>query len=146
MSNLAPPACATPHSACLRARRFESAERAHLAKIDKLINIHERRLRKLEAEFEQSLRGLKSEVETERTALVTKHARDVRQAKRVITAVETEERRKAEEAQQLHETQREEIKNKNLVRKRTHAARAAAGHTAEHACWLRALLHVGCGP
>jgi len=95
-------------------KQFQVAQRTHMSKIDKLLQIHNARITGLDSEFETDLKNLKHEFESERQQLLAQHNREVTELKRIYEAVENEDRRRVEETKQGHETEREEIRNKNL--------------------------------
>jgi len=94
--------------------QFQTAQRAHMDRLSKLVALNGRKLATLESEFERDLKALKLEFSTERAHLVATHARETRQMANVMAAVEAEEHERILEARQAHETEREEIRNKNL--------------------------------
>lgn len=57
---------------------------------------------------------MKLEFETERQHIISQHTRESKELNGIIAAVEEEEKKKVEDAKQAHETEREEIRNKNL--------------------------------
>jgi dynein regulatory complex subunit 2 len=90
------------------------SQQHHVEQVKHLVNLHENRLHRLEAEFERDLHTLKTEFDSERQEIVATHTRETNALRRIIHAVESEERTRAEEAKHTHETEREEIRNKNL--------------------------------
>jgi hypothetical protein len=83
-------------------------------RLSKLVSLNSRKLATLESEFERDLKALKLEFSTERAHLVATHARETKQMANVMAAVEADEHERILEARQAHETEREEIRNKNL--------------------------------
>lgn len=94
--------------------QFQTAQRTHMNRLGKLLSLNGRKLSALEAEFERDLKVLKLEFLTERSHLQAQHAREVKEMKNIIAAVEVEENERIQESKQNHETEREEIRNKNL--------------------------------
>lgn len=94
--------------------QFQTAQRAHMDKITKYISLHTEKTRRIETEFERDLKMLKDEFNTEREAIIAQHARELKEMKAVITMVEAQEAERNASAKQDHETEREEIRNKNL--------------------------------
>ena len=94
--------------------QFTTAQRTHMSHLSTLVTLSTRKLTKLEEEFERDLKTLKIEFLTERSHLQAQHAREVRELQNIIQAVETEENERILESKQNHETEREEIRNKNL--------------------------------
>lgn len=94
--------------------QFQVAQRSHIRKMDMLLEVHRSRIVALHNEFERDLLTLKNEFNEERMYIVTKHALDVRRTKALIVEVDNREKQRAQDAKQTHETEREEIRNKNL--------------------------------
>lgn len=94
--------------------QFQTAQRAHMDRMEKLIALHRHKLAVLQNEFERDLKALKLEFYTERDQIVSQHTREVKEMQAIVAAVEAEEQDKIQEAKQAHETEREEIRNKNL--------------------------------
>lgn len=94
--------------------QFQAAQRTHMAKRDQLTALHVTHLTKLENEFERDLRSVQTEFEAERADLVRRHEVETAELRGIISAVEADDRKRADDARQAHETEREEIRNKNL--------------------------------
>lgn len=92
----------------------ETAQRSHMLKIAQFLSIHEMKIATLSDEFERYLKILKEEFNSERENIIFKHARETREMNGIIAAVEKEEAERIAESKQAHETEREEIRNKNL--------------------------------
>lgn len=94
--------------------QFQTAQRTHMDKINKFVILHREKIHAIEAEFDRDLKALKLEFNTEREAIIAQHARETKEMKGIISAVEGTEAAKIADAKQAHETEREEIRNKNL--------------------------------
>eukprot|EP00904_Undaria_pinnatifida_P001782 jgi/Undpi1/11604/HiC_scaffold_30.g13899.m1 len=94
--------------------QFQTALRAHLQNMDKLIDLQDSRLLALEQEFEMELSTLQKEFAEERKHVVRQHAAETQELSDIIAAVEAQEEERQADARQEHEQQREEIRNKNL--------------------------------
>ncbi|CAM9504932.1 unnamed protein product [Laminaria digitata] len=94
--------------------QFQTALRAHLQNMDRLIDLQDSRLLALEQEFEMELSTLQKEFAEERKHVVRQHAAETQELSDIIAAVEAQEEERQADARQEHEQQREEIRNKNL--------------------------------
>mmetsp|Transcript_6692 Transcript_6692/g.15423 ORF Transcript_6692/g.15423 Transcript_6692/m.15423 type:complete len:512 (-) Transcript_6692:106-1641(-) len=94
--------------------QYQMALRSHLQNVDTLIDLFNAKIRQLESEFEEELKALQDEFETERTYVVNKHKRDKKELQDVMELVETQHNDSEAEAKQEFESFCEEIKNKNL--------------------------------
>lgn len=94
--------------------QFQTAQRTHMDKLNKFIELHKEKVFGIEAEFERDLKALKLEFNTESDAIKNQHAREGKEMNGIITAVESQESDRIASAKQEHETEREEIRNKNL--------------------------------
>lgn len=94
--------------------QFQTAQRTHMDKMNKFISLHNVKLANLQSEIERDLKALKFEFNTEREAIISQHALETKEMKGIISAVEAQEAERIGEAKQSHETEREEIRNKNL--------------------------------
>lgn len=94
--------------------QFQLARRAHLTHMDALIDLQDARLLLLEREFSTELKALEREFAVEKARIQDQHARETRELKRVLAAVDQLEKEREAEARQEHEQLREEIRNKNL--------------------------------
>lgn len=95
-------------------QQFQTAQRTHMDRVSILVRLNDRKLSKLEEEFQRDLKTLKFEFLTERSHLQAQHLRETKELQNIITAVEAEENERILESKQNHETEREEIRNKNL--------------------------------
>ena len=93
--------------------QYQSALRAHLLILDRLIDLHNARLKGLEFEFEKDLRGLLDEFGAERSEVVASHARHKKEMLDIMASMEAEFNEEEADARQEFESTREEIKNKN---------------------------------
>jgi hypothetical protein len=94
--------------------QYQMAQRAHLDKVDKLIDLQDGRLFGLESDFEAELSVLQAEFSLEREAVIKQHAREKAELLSVMQAVDGQETEREAEDKQEHEQLREEIRNKNL--------------------------------
>eukprot|EP01006_Ploeotia_vitrea_P049658 TRINITY_DN67365_c4_g1_i1.p1 TRINITY_DN67365_c4_g1~~TRINITY_DN67365_c4_g1_i1.p1 ORF type:complete len:589 (-),score=374.74 TRINITY_DN67365_c4_g1_i1:475-2016(-) len=95
-------------------QQFQTAQRTHMGRLDKFVQLHNERLSKLEREFERDLAALKREFETERANIVAYYEREMAELRGITQAIEQTERERLEKAKEAHEAEREEIRNKNL--------------------------------
>jgi len=93
--------------------QYQMALRSHLLIVDKLIDLHNARLRGLEYEFEKDLQELIDEFEAERQEIVATHARHKKELLDIMALMEGEFNEQEQDARQEFESAREEIKNKN---------------------------------
>lgn len=94
--------------------QFQTAQRTHMDKMNKFILLHREKTQAIEAEFERDLKALKLEFNSERDAIVAQHLGETKEMNGIIQAVEQTEAARSADAKQAHETEREEIRNKNL--------------------------------
>lgn len=94
--------------------QFQTAQRTHMDKMNKFIYLHNEKLANLQSEIERDLKAIKLEFNTEKEAIVNQHMMETKEMRGIITAVEGQEAERIGEAKQAHETEREEIRNKNL--------------------------------
>lgn len=94
--------------------RFQTAQRTHMDKMTKFVQLHMNRVHALENEFERDLKALKLEFNTETDMIRAQHGRETKEMKGIINQVEAQEAERIAQAKQEHETEREEIRNKNL--------------------------------
>jgi len=94
--------------------QFATAQRSHLSHLSHLVSLNSRKLATVESEFERDLSELKHEFLSERAHLLAQHQRESEELRNVIKKVEADEAEKIAETKQAHETEREEIRNKNL--------------------------------
>ena len=93
--------------------QYQTALRSHLRIVDKLIDLHNSRLRGLEFEFERDLQELVEEFGTERDEINATHATHKKEMLDIMALMEAEFNEQEGEARQEFESAREEIKNKN---------------------------------
>merc|ERR1719162_1416530 len=89
-------------------------ERSHFRKTDELGDIHGERMVELQGEFVRDLEILKDEFNAEKSYIVKAHARQRSICESLLGEVERRQLTEMHEAKQVHETQREELRNKNL--------------------------------
>jgi hypothetical protein len=94
--------------------QFQMALRTHLVNIDGLIQLHDNRLYTLERSFQAELKNLQTVFLSEKDAISFKFAREKRDLKSIIGAIEKEEQEREGEAKHAFEQLREEIRNRNL--------------------------------
>jgi len=93
--------------------QYQMALRSHLLIVDKLIDLHNARIRGLEFEFERDMQELIDEFGAERAEIVAAHARHKKELLDIMALMEAEFNEQESEARQDFESAREEIKNKN---------------------------------
>mmetsp|Transcript_1888 Transcript_1888/g.2482 ORF Transcript_1888/g.2482 Transcript_1888/m.2482 type:complete len:535 (-) Transcript_1888:219-1823(-) len=94
--------------------QFQTCQRNHMEKMNKFYELYLSKTRRLEDEFERDLKALKLEFNSERDMIMTRHARETKEMKGIIAAVEAQESERITDAKQAHETEREGIRNTNL--------------------------------
>jgi len=94
--------------------QMQTAQRAHMAKIAALEEIHHQKMTCLTEEFERDLKVLKHEFNTEMQHAIATHAKEIKEMNAIIAAVEAEETGRVTREKQSHENEREMIRNKNL--------------------------------
>lgn len=94
--------------------QFQTGQRTHMDKLNKFIELHREKIFGIEAEFERDLKAIKKEFNTESEAIKAQHARETNEMKDIINRVDVQEGDRIASAKQEHETEREEIRNKNL--------------------------------
>lgn len=94
--------------------QFQTALRAHLRNLDRLIDLQDSRLLALEQEFEGELRELEADFNAERDQIREQHAREVQELRDVMAEVDQLEAEQEAEFRTEHEQNREENKNKNI--------------------------------
>jgi hypothetical protein len=94
--------------------QFQYAQKAHMSYLHKYNNVHNNKLFTLEAEFQRDLKQIKEEFINERENISSNFKQTNYELTHIIQAIEAEELDKLNEAKQKHETEREEIRNKNL--------------------------------
>jgi len=93
--------------------QYQSALRAHLLILDRLIDLHNARIGGVELEFEKDMQELVDEFGAERVEVNTSHARHKKELLDVMATMEAEFNEQENDARQEFESTREEIKNKN---------------------------------
>ena len=93
--------------------QYQTALRAHLVMVDRLIDLHNSKLAGVELEFEKDMQELNDEFGAERTEMSTSHARHKKEMLDIMATMEAEFNETEGDARQEFESTREEIKNKN---------------------------------
>merc|ERR1719506_761490 len=93
--------------------QYQTALRAHLVMVDRLIDLHNAKLSGIELEFEKDLQELMDEFGAERTEITSSHARHKKEMLDIMATMEAEFNEAEGDARQEFESNREEIKNKN---------------------------------
>jgi len=93
--------------------QYQMALRAHLLIVDKLIDLHNQRLRGIEFEFEKDMQELKDEFGAERAEILGSHAQHKKELLDIMATMEADFNDQESDARQEFESTREEIKNKN---------------------------------
>ena len=93
--------------------QYQMALRSHLLIVDKLIDLHNQKIKGLEFEFERDLQELLDEFGAERSDMLASHARHKKELLDIMNLMEAEFNEAELDARQEFESQREEIKNKN---------------------------------
>ena len=94
--------------------QFAFAQRAHLGDLDSFHALHRQRLAAVEEEFEREAHSIKREFVREREAMLDKYKRLTSEFQFILTSIEADELERQSERRTRHETEREEIRNKNL--------------------------------
>lgn len=93
--------------------QYQMALRSHLQAVDRLLELHAQRTKKLEFEFEKDLTELTTEFADERGEIVGAHGAHKKELIEIMTLMEREYNEAEEDARQETDGQREEIKNRN---------------------------------
>merc|ERR1719387_3003799 len=93
--------------------QYQMALRSHLLIVDKLIDLHNQKIKGLEFEFERDLQELLDEFGSERADMTGAHARQKKELLDIMALMEAEFNEQEQDARQEFESAREEIKNKN---------------------------------
>ena len=93
--------------------QYQTALRAHLVMVDRLIDLHGQRLSGIELEFEKDLQELMDEFGAERHEISGSHARHKKEMLDIMATMEAEFNEAESDARQEFESNREEIKNKS---------------------------------
>ncbi|XP_071946491.1 dynein regulatory complex subunit 2-like [Antedon mediterranea] len=101
--------------------QYSMALRSHLQNMDHLIDLQRCRLEVLLSEYEEELKVLKKEFDTERQMIVEQHKQEMNDLQDILFAMEENANEREAEARQDFQSLRDEIKNKNLEEK--HALR-----------------------
>ena len=93
--------------------QFQTSLRAHSQTVDSLLDLEYTSVKKLRAAFDESVRELEEEFDTERAEIANNHARLKKEFGDMIAAMEAEFHGAEQDAWHDFESQREEIKNRN---------------------------------
>ena len=93
--------------------QYQMALRAHLLIVDKLIDLHNSRLRGIEFEFERDLQELRDEFGSEQYEMDRSHATHKKEMLDILAQMEMDFTEQENDARQEFESTREEIKNRN---------------------------------
>jgi len=93
--------------------QYQMAQRAHLVMVDRLIDLHNARLRGIEFEFEKDLQELVDEFGAERREIQASHGRHKKEMLDILAQMEFDFQEQETDARHEFEATREEIKNKN---------------------------------
>eukprot|EP01138_Halocafeteria_seosinensis_P013129 gb/GECG01013409.1/.p1 GENE.gb/GECG01013409.1/~~gb/GECG01013409.1/.p1 ORF type:complete len:602 (+),score=132.67 gb/GECG01013409.1/:1-1806(+) len=96
--------------------QYQTAIRANLLHMDKLIELQDSRLNALETEFEEQLQTIQEEYTEERKEIEDNHAKAVHEITAVINTIKEQEENKAAVARNNYETAREELRNRSIER------------------------------
>lgn len=89
------------------------ALRSHLLIVDRLIDLHNAKIKGLEFEFERDMQELVEEFGAEAREILAMHTTHKKEMLNIMALMEAEFNEQEQEARQEFESQREEIKNKN---------------------------------
>ena len=90
------------------------AHRSHLADLQRLSSLHHSHLASLDSDFHAASLSVHSSFSSQYQSLRQQHAVAVAELQLLVGAVESEEAERVNEGKQSFETEREEIRNKNL--------------------------------
>jgi hypothetical protein len=93
--------------------QYQMALRAHLVMVDRLIDMHNARLRNIEYDFEKDLQELVDEFGAERAEMNASHARHKKEMLDILAQMEMDFTEEEGDARAEFESTREEIKNRN---------------------------------
>jgi hypothetical protein len=96
--------------------QFETALRAHLRSIDRLLDIQDARLASIESDFVREIRTIEDEFAVERTQIMDAHRTFTNELGHTIKAIKEEESAKAAAAQAEFDQVREALKRRTLER------------------------------
>lgn len=94
--------------------QFQMALRTHLQNIDELIRLQDSRLYVQEKAFQQELRIIQSDFQTEKDTMLTKFKIEKKELTAIVETIEHEETEREVEARHAFEQLREEARNRNL--------------------------------
>jgi hypothetical protein len=94
--------------------QFQTALRAHVQNVDHFIELYRSKVRQLELDFEEELREIEAEFDSERELIVQKHAADIGELENMIAMIEQAHQDEEADKRQEFESLCEEVKNKNL--------------------------------
>lgn len=94
--------------------QYAMALRSHLQNVDRLIDVQRQRIEQLRREFCDEQATLINEFETERTLICEQHQREMRELQDIIYAMDQNFAEQDAEAKAEFQSQRDELKNKNL--------------------------------
>lgn len=97
--------------------QYEMAFRSHLQNEDRLIDLHQSRLKTLSEEFKKEQETVKKEFDNERSQIIAQHKQEITNVQDIIFAMEQENQEQEYEMKQDFQSYRDEIKNKNLEEK-----------------------------
>lgn len=93
--------------------QYQTAQLGHHVMVDRLIDLHNARLRGIEYDFEKDLQELVDEFGAERAEMKASHARHKREMLDILAQMEMDFTEQENDARQEFEATREEIKNRN---------------------------------
>jgi hypothetical protein len=93
--------------------QYQTALRAHLVAVDRLIDLHQSKLAGAELDFEKDLQELNDEFGAERHEINASHARHKKEMLDIMATMEAEFNEQESEARQEFGSMREEIKTRN---------------------------------
>jgi len=93
--------------------QYQMALRSHLLVVDRLIDLHNAKIRGIEFEFERDLQELVEEFGAEAREILARHAKHKKEMLDIMALMEAEFNEQEGEARQQFDSDREEIKGKN---------------------------------
>ena len=93
--------------------QYQMALRSHLLIVDRLIDLHNAKIKGVEFEFEREMQELVEEFGAEAREIMGMHAKHKKEMLDIMALMEAEFNEQEQEARQEFESAREEIKNKN---------------------------------
>lgn len=94
--------------------RLQNAERDHLSNLSRIVQAHRNMITQLQTGFTLHTEAMTKTFQAEREKLNDLHALTVREMTALSQAVELEDNERINSGKQAHETEREELRNKNL--------------------------------